>query len=76
MATAGGARDNQLLQAEPTEVVPSVYFSLVGPTGLQTAMPDVWLGPLHTPAHPFLSTTQLRRGTVPYTPFMSRSCQR
>ncbi|GFN77070.1 endonuclease-reverse transcriptase [Plakobranchus ocellatus] len=29
-----------------------------------------------TPAHPFSSTTQLRKGTVPGTPYMSRSCQR
>ncbi|GFO07078.1 tripartite motif-containing protein 3-like [Plakobranchus ocellatus] len=40
---------------------------------LQTARPDVWLGLLHTPAHPFSSTTQLRSGTVPDTPHMSRS---
>ncbi|GFO46351.1 hypothetical protein PoB_007285600 [Plakobranchus ocellatus] len=44
----------------------------------QTARPDVWLGLglLHTPAHPFSSTTQLRSGTVSDTPYMSRSCQR
>ncbi|GFO26097.1 17-beta-hydroxysteroid dehydrogenase 14 [Plakobranchus ocellatus] len=36
---------------------------------------DVWLGLglLHTPFHPFSSTTQLRSGTVPDTPNMSRS---
>ncbi|GFO13615.1 hypothetical protein PoB_004012000 [Plakobranchus ocellatus] len=43
---------------------------------LQTARPDVWLGLLHTPAHPFSSTTQLCSGTVPDTPYMSRSYQR
>ncbi|GFN79686.1 neuroblastoma-amplified sequence-like [Plakobranchus ocellatus] len=43
----------------------------------QTARPNVWLGLglLHTPAHPFSSTTQLRSGTVPDTPYMSRSRQ-
>ncbi|GFN91399.1 hypothetical protein PoB_001790500 [Plakobranchus ocellatus] len=36
---------------------------------LQTARPDVWLGLLLTPAHPFSSTTQLRSGAVPDTPY-------
>ncbi|GFO33634.1 type ii secretion system (t2ss), protein e, n-terminal domain, partial [Plakobranchus ocellatus] len=37
------------------------------------ARPDVWLGLglglLHTPAHPFSSTTQLHSGTMPDTPY-------
>ncbi|GFO13301.1 hypothetical protein PoB_003980600 [Plakobranchus ocellatus] len=45
---------------------------------VQTGRPDVWLGLglLHTPAHPFSFTTQLRSRTVPDTPYLSRSCQR
>ncbi|GFO23187.1 hypothetical protein PoB_004969200 [Plakobranchus ocellatus] len=44
----------------------------------KTAMPNVWLGLglLQISTHPFSFTTQLRSGTVPDTPYMSRSRQR
>ncbi|GFO24527.1 chromatin assembly factor 1 subunit a, partial [Plakobranchus ocellatus] len=45
---------------------------------LQMGRPDVWLGLglVHTPAHPFSSTTQLRSKTKLDTPYTSRSHQR
>ncbi|GFN87509.1 hypothetical protein PoB_001401500 [Plakobranchus ocellatus] len=43
---------------------------------LQTGTHYVWLGLLHTPTHPFSSATRLCSGTLPDTPYKSRSHQR